>query len=50
MPSPSPTAHPSILYVSESYVLPRDLKCDEWEEEWVISDHRPVFTKMLVPY
>lgn len=45
-----PTAHPSILYISESYVLPRDMECLNWKEGWVISDHRPVFTKLLIPY
>ena len=37
----------SCLFVAGSAVLPREKSCTHWDENFTISDHRPVEAKLI---
>lgn len=44
-PSDEPNMH---VFVKESMVLPVSLDCSTWNESFVVSDHRPVSTTVML--
>eukprot|EP01084_Bolivina_argentea_P284182 486941_1 len=34
----------------DSYLYPRDMKCDRWYDEWTLSDHRPIVSTFEIKH